>query len=80
MLANRRKTFLADRWPLHLTLYDILERATSITPLTMLFEQKGPEIRTGNTPGDKDIPIAAGLELNMSTDDKYASASDDKNL
>jgi pyruvate kinase len=43
-------------------------------------KQKGPEIRTGNTPGDKDIPIQAGLELNLTTDDQYASASDDKNL
>lgn len=43
-------------------------------------QQKGPEIRTGNTPGDADIPIKAGLELNITTDDKYATASDDKNL
>jgi hypothetical protein len=42
--------------------------------------KKGPEIRTGNTPGDVDIPIQAGLELNITTDDKYATASDDKNL
>lgn len=42
--------------------------------------QKGPEIRTGNTPGDVDIPIKAGLELNLTTDDQYATASDDKNL
>jgi pyruvate kinase len=42
--------------------------------------KKGPEIRTGNTPGDADIPIKAGLELNITTDDKYATASDDKNL
>lgn len=42
--------------------------------------QKGPEIRTGNTPGDGDIPIKAGVELNITTDDKYATASDDKNL
>jgi pyruvate kinase len=42
--------------------------------------QKGPEIRTGNTPGDTDIPIKAGTELNITTDDQYAAASDDKNL
>ena len=42
--------------------------------------QKGPEIRTGNTPGEDDIPIAAGKELSISTDDKYATASDDKNM
>ena len=42
--------------------------------------QKGPEIRTGNTPGDKDIPIKAGHILNITTDDKYQTASDDKNM
>lgn len=42
--------------------------------------QKGPEIRTGNTPDDIDIPIKAGLELDMTTDDKYKTASDDKHL
>jgi pyruvate kinase len=42
--------------------------------------QKGPEIRTGNTPNNDDIPIKAGTELNITTDDKYATASDDKNL
>ena len=49
---------------------------------TMLirYTKKGPEIRTGNTPEDKDISIKAGLELNITTDDKYATASDDKNL
>ena len=46
----------------------------------LTIHQKGPEIRTGNTPGDADIPIQAGTELNITTDDKYATASDDKNL
>lgn len=49
-------------------------------PLAIALDTKGPEIRTGNTPGDTDIPIKAGLELNITTDDKYATASDDKNL
>ncbi|KAJ4533663.1 Pyruvate kinase, variant 2 [Exophiala dermatitidis] len=49
-------------------------------PVAIALDTKGPEIRTGNTPGDKDIPIKAGLELNITTDDKYATASDDKNL
>ncbi|KAF2863274.1 pyruvate kinase [Piedraia hortae CBS 480.64] len=49
-------------------------------PLAIALDTKGPEIRTGNTPGDKDIPISAGTELNITTDDKYAKASDDKNM
>lgn len=50
------------------------------TCFILTYSQKGPEIRTGNTPGDKDIPIQSGLELNITCDDKYATASDDKNL
>ena len=42
--------------------------------------QKGPEIRTGNTTGDADIPISAGTEMNITTDEKYATSSDDKNM
>ena len=42
--------------------------------------QKGPEIRTGNTVGDQDFPISAGTEINITTDDKYATACDDKNM
>ena len=49
-------------------------------PLAIALDTKGPEIRTGNTPGDGDIAIKSGLELNLTTDDKYAAASDDKNL
>jgi pyruvate kinase len=49
-------------------------------PLAIALDTKGPEIRTGNTPGDVDIPIKAGLELNITTDENYATASDDKNL
>lgn len=43
-------------------------------------DTKGPEIRTGNTTGDEDFPIAIGAELNITTDEKYATASDDKNM
>jgi pyruvate kinase len=42
--------------------------------------QKGPEIRTGNTIDDKDFDISAGDEINITTDDKYATASDNKNM
>ena len=42
--------------------------------------QKGPEIRTGNTVGDADIPISEGTEINITTDEKYAAKCDDKNM
>jgi pyruvate kinase len=43
-------------------------------------QQKGPEIRTGNTTGDVDIPIEAGHVMNITTNDKYKTASSDKNM
>lgn len=49
-------------------------------PLAVALDTKGPEIRTGNTVGDEDIPISAGTELNITTDDKYATACDLKNM
>ncbi|PGH13888.1 pyruvate kinase [Polytolypa hystricis UAMH7299] len=56
------------------------ERVQTGRPLAIALDTKGPEIRTGNTPGDADIPIAAGTELNITTDDQYANQSDDKNM
>lgn len=48
--------------------------------VAIALDTKGPEIRTGNTVGDEDIPIAAGTEINITTDDKYATACDLKNM
>ena len=42
--------------------------------------QKGPEIRTGNTTGDADIPISQGAQIDITTDDKYATSCDDKHM
>jgi len=56
------------------------ERQMPGRPLAVALDTKGPEIRTGNTVGDQDIPISAGTEMNITTDDKYATASDDKNM
>lgn len=38
------------------------------------------EIRTGNTTGDADLPISAGTEMNITTDDKYKTACDTENM
>jgi len=56
------------------------ERTQKGRQIAIALDTKGPEIRTGNTTGDADIPISAGTELNITTDDKYATASDDKNM
>ncbi|KAF2665237.1 pyruvate kinase [Microthyrium microscopicum] len=49
-------------------------------PIAIALDTKGPEIRTGQTADDKDIPIKAGHELNITTDDKYAAACDGDNM
>ncbi|MCJ1341759.1 Pyruvate kinase [Bachmanniomyces sp. S44760] len=56
------------------------ERTQPGRPLAVALDTKGPEIRTGNTKGDADIPISEGTELNITTDDKYATECDDKNM
>jgi pyruvate kinase len=56
------------------------EEAQKGLQIAIALDTKGPEIRTGNTTGDEDIPISAGTEINITTDDKYATASDDKNM
>ncbi|KAL9128862.1 MAG: hypothetical protein Q9217_002551 [Psora testacea] len=56
------------------------ERQDPGRPLAIALDTKGPEIRTGNTTGDADLPISAGTEMNITTDDKYATASDEKNM
>jgi pyruvate kinase len=56
------------------------EKAYAGRPIAIALDTKGPEIRTGNTPDDKDIPIKAGHELNITTDEKYKTASDDSNM
>ncbi|KAF4494492.1 pyruvate kinase [Fusarium agapanthi] len=48
--------------------------------VAIALDTKGPEIRTGNTPNDEDIPISAGHEMNITTDDSYATSCDDKNM
>jgi pyruvate kinase len=49
-------------------------------PIAIALDTKGPEIRTGNTKNDEDLPLAAGTVLNITTDDKYATACDTENM
>ncbi|POS85718.1 Phosphoenolpyruvate/pyruvate [Erysiphe pulchra] len=55
-------------------------RVQSGRPVAIALDTKGPEIRTGNTVNDEDIPIAAGTEMNITTDEKYIACCDDKNM
>lgn len=56
------------------------EKAMHGRQIAIALDTKGPEIRTGNTVGDADIPISAGTEINITTDEKYATSCDDKNM
>lgn len=48
--------------------------------VAIALDTKGPEIRTGLTTGDADIPIAAGTIMNITTDEKYATSCDTENM
>ncbi|KAL1966356.1 hypothetical protein VTN77DRAFT_4498 [Rasamsonia byssochlamydoides] len=78
-----RMNFSHGSYEYHQSVIDNAREAERIQPgrpLAIALDTKGPEIRTGNTVGDKDIPIKEGHELNITTDDKYATCSDDKNM
>ncbi|KAG8816299.1 Pyruvate kinase [Serendipita sp. 399] len=47
-------------------------------PLAIALDTKGPEIRTGLMRNDTDLPIKAGHEFIISTEDKYKECCDDK--
>ncbi|KAF1810434.1 pyruvate kinase [Eremomyces bilateralis CBS 781.70] len=54
------------------------ERQMDGRPVAIALDTKGPEIRTGNTKGDEDFPISIDDEILLSTDDQYATESDNK--
>lgn len=49
-------------------------------PVAIALDTKGPEIRTGNTKNDEDLPISVGKVLNITTDEQYATACDTDNM
>jgi len=78
-----RMNFSHGSYEYHQSVIDNAREAEKVMAgrqIAIALDTKGPEIRTGNTPGDADIPIAAGAEMNITTDDKYATASDNKNM
>ncbi|KAG4435775.1 Pyruvate kinase [Cadophora sp. M221] len=78
-----RMNFSHGSYNYHQSVIDNVREAEKVQPgrqVAIALDTKGPEIRTGNTAGDIDIPIAAGTEINITTDEKYAAACDDKNM
>ena len=49
-------------------------------PVAIALDTKGPEIRSGNTIDNADVPIAMGAEITITTDEKYKDACDDKTM
>jgi len=49
-------------------------------PVAIALDTKGPEIRTGLMRDGKDVPIKAGHEFIISTEDKHSESCDDKVL
>jgi len=47
-----------------------VEAAEEGRPLAIALDTKGPEIRTGNTVDDQDIPISAGHEMTITTNEE----------
>ncbi|EHK40073.1 hypothetical protein MKX08_008690 [Trichoderma sp. CBMAI-0020] len=56
------------------------EAAHAGRPVAIALDTKGPEIRTGNTAGDVDIPISVGTVMNFTTDEKYSTSCDTSNM
>ncbi|KAF2751754.1 pyruvate kinase [Sporormia fimetaria CBS 119925] len=78
-----RMNFSHGSYEYHQTVIDNARKAEATQagrPLAIALDTKGPEIRTGNTVDDQDIPISAGDVINITTDDAYATKSDNKNM
>ncbi|GAW16761.1 hypothetical protein ANO14919_061980 [Xylariales sp. No.14919] len=56
------------------------EKAQVGRPVAIALDTKGPEIRTGNTKGDEDLPLSAGTIMNFTTDEQYIAACDTANM
>lgn len=56
------------------------EETQSGRQIAIALDTKGPEIRTGNTRGDEDIPISVGQVMNITTDEAYATCCDTENM
>lgn len=56
------------------------EKTMAGRPVAIALDTKGPEIRTGLTREEKDWPVKAGAEITVTTDEKFATACDDKTM
>ncbi|KAI5123771.1 hypothetical protein M0805_000360 [Coniferiporia weirii] len=79
-----RMNFSHGEYEYHQSVIDNTRKAVELDPtgrpVAIALDTKGPEIRTGLTRGGADIPVKAGHEFTISTDENYAKICDDKVL
>ena len=78
-----RMNFSHGSYEYHQSVIDNARKAEEVQAgrqIAIALDTKGPEIRTGNTKGDEDLPLKAGTILNITTDEKYAAACDTENM
>ncbi|KAL6816649.1 pyruvate kinase [Trichoderma sp. SZMC 28015] len=78
-----RMNFSHGSYEYHQSVIDNVRAAVKVhpgRPVAIALDTKGPEIRTGNTTGDQDIPITVGTVMNITTDEKYITACDTQNM
>jgi len=76
-----RMNFSHGSYEYHQSVIDNTRKAASQNPgrpLALALDTKGPEIRTGLTKDNADIPIKAGHEFIVSTEEKYKEDCSDK--
>ncbi|OLN96934.1 Pyruvate kinase [Colletotrichum chlorophyti] len=78
-----RMNFSHGSYEYHQSVIDNARAAEKAQPgrqIAIALDTKGPEIRTGNTKDDADIPISAGTVLNITTDEQYATSCNTENM
>lgn len=78
-----RMNFSHGSYEYHQSVIDNAREAVKVQdgrPIAIALDTKGPEIRTGNTANDEDLPIEAGKVINITTDEKYKTACDTENM
>lgn len=78
-----RMNFSHGSYEYHQSVIDNARAAEKAQPgrqIAIALDTKGPEIRTGNTKDDADLPLTAGTIMNITTDEKYATSCDTENM